>query len=65
MDYLNVIEIAWNMDDTPEKEKLLEQAITIADKYNDLKTSVEAREMLITSYMTTGFPKKQLQALVG
>ncbi|MBC1389955.1 hypothetical protein JL739_03455 [Listeria welshimeri] len=62
MDYLNVIEIAWNMDDTPEKEKLLEQAITIADKYNDLKTSVEAREMLITSYMTTGFPKKQLQA---
>ncbi|MBC2101420.1 tetratricopeptide repeat protein [Listeria marthii] len=62
MDYLNALEEAWGMDDNAEKVKLLEQAITSADMYNDVESAVEARELLIETCLTAGFPKKQLKA---
>lgn len=62
MDYLNALEEAWGMDDTSEKVKLLEQAIASADMYNDVESAVEARELLIETCLTAGFPKKQLKA---
>ncbi|ECJ9734885.1 hypothetical protein [Listeria monocytogenes] len=62
MDYLNALEEAWGMDDTSEKVKLLEQAIVSADMYNDVESAVEARELLIETCLTAGFPKKQLKA---
>ncbi|MBC2000248.1 tetratricopeptide repeat protein [Listeria marthii] len=62
MDYLNALEEAWGMDDNAEKVKLLEQAIASADMYNDVESAVEARELLIETCLTAGFPKKQLKA---
>lgn len=56
MDYLNALEEAWGMDDTSEKVKLLEQAIASADMYNDVESAVEARELLIETCLTAGFP---------
>ncbi|EEJ0015598.1 hypothetical protein [Listeria innocua] len=62
MDYLNDIEEAWGMDDNAEKVKILERAIASADMYNDVENGIEARDMLIDTCLTAGFPKKQLQA---
>ncbi|ECL7896811.1 TPA: hypothetical protein LWI60_002367 [Listeria innocua] len=62
MDYLNDIEEAWGMEDTAEKVKILERAIASADMYNDVENGIEARDMLIDTCLTAGFPKKQLQA---
>ncbi|MBC1318739.1 hypothetical protein HBP58_02380 [Listeria welshimeri] len=62
MDYLNDLESVWGMDDTPEKVKVLERIIAGADLYNNIEDDIEAREMLIESCFTVGFPKKQLQA---
>lgn len=62
MDYLNDLESVWGMDDTPEKVKVLERIIAGADLYNNIEDGIEAREMLIETCFTVGFPKKQLQA---
>ncbi|MBC2290645.1 hypothetical protein HCB34_09140 [Listeria welshimeri] len=62
MDYLNDLESVWGMDDTPEKVKVLERIIAGADLYNNIEDGIEAREMLIETCFTIGFPKKQLQA---
>ncbi|MBC1611858.1 hypothetical protein HB946_03650 [Listeria welshimeri] len=62
MDYLNDLESVWGMDDTPEKVKVLERVIAGADLYNNIEDGIEAREMLIETCFTVGFPKKQLQA---
>ncbi|MBC1454143.1 hypothetical protein HB767_04125 [Listeria welshimeri] len=62
MDYLNDLESVWGMDDTPEKVKVLERIIAGADLYNNIEDGIEAREMLIDTCLTVGFPKKQLQA---
>ncbi|WP_343363372.1 hypothetical protein [Listeria seeligeri] len=62
MSYLEDLEIAWQMEDNAEKIKVLERAIASADMYNDLPNSIEARDMLIDTCMSVGFPKKQLQA---
>ncbi|MBM5635453.1 hypothetical protein [Listeria ivanovii] len=62
MSYLEDLEIAWQMENTAEKIKVLERAIASADMYNDLPNSIEAREILIDTCMEIGFPKKQLQA---
>ncbi|MBC1496700.1 hypothetical protein HB880_02310 [Listeria welshimeri] len=62
MDYLNDLESVWGMEDTPEKVKVLERIIAGADLYNNIEDGIEAREMLIETCFTVGFPKKQLQA---
>ncbi|MBC1494307.1 hypothetical protein HCI94_03635 [Listeria welshimeri] len=62
MDYLNDLESVWGMEDTPEKVKVLERIISGADLYNNIEDGIEAREMLIETCFTVGFPKKQLQA---
>ncbi|MBF2597937.1 hypothetical protein [Listeria welshimeri] len=62
MDYLNDLESVWGMDDTSEKVKVLERIIAGADLYNNIEDGIEAREMLIETCFTVGFPKKQLQA---
>ncbi|MBC1363184.1 hypothetical protein HB797_02850 [Listeria welshimeri] len=62
MDYLNDLESVWGMEDTPEKVKVLERVIAGADLYNNIEDGIEAREMLIETCFTVGFPKKQLQA---
>ncbi|ECB9821904.1 hypothetical protein FL865_10290 [Listeria monocytogenes] len=62
MDYLNDLESVWGMDDTPEKIKVLERIIAGADLYNNIDDGIEARDLLIDTCLTAGFPKKQLQA---
>ncbi|EAF1852413.1 hypothetical protein CIL24_03910 [Listeria monocytogenes] len=62
MDYLNDTQTVWGMEDTPEKIKVLERIITGADAHNDVESGIEARDMLIETCLTVGFPKKQLQA---
>ncbi|PZG55057.1 hypothetical protein C1909_02640 [Listeria ivanovii] len=62
MSYLEDLEMTWQMEDNAEKVKVLERAITSADMYNDLENAVEARDMLIDTCLTAGFPKKQLKA---
>lgn len=62
MSYLEDLEMAWQMEDDAEKIKVLERAIASADMYNDVDNAIEAREMLIDTCLTAGFPKKQLQA---
>lgn len=63
MDYLNDIEEAWGMDDNAEKVKILERAIASADMYNDVENGIEARDMLIDTCLTAGFPKKTITSL--
>ncbi|ARM72592.1 TPA_asm: hypothetical protein GIN74_02625 [Listeria monocytogenes] len=63
MSYLEDLETAWQMNENdPERIKVLERAIASADMYNDLQSSVEARDMLIDTCYLVGMPKKQLQA---
>lgn len=62
MDYLKDMKTVWGMEDSPEKIKILERIIAGADAHNDVETGIDARDMLIETCLTVGFPKKQLQA---
>ncbi|MDT0013615.1 hypothetical protein [Listeria cossartiae] len=62
MDYLVDFDMSWDLEDGPERIKLLERVIAGADAHNDMDTAIEARDILIDTCSVVGFPKKQLQA---
>ncbi|MBC2101421.1 hypothetical protein IBB80_01440 [Listeria marthii] len=62
MDYLVDFDMSWDLEDGPERIKLLERVIAGADAHNDMDTAIEARDILIDTCSAVGFPKKQLQA---
>lgn len=62
MDYLVDFDMSWDLEDGPERIKLLERVIAGADAHNDISTAIEARDILIEVCSKVGFAKKQLQA---
>ncbi|EAD0069994.1 hypothetical protein NB52_04405 [Listeria monocytogenes] len=62
MDYLVDFDMSWDLEDGPERIKLLERVIAGADVHNDISTAIEARDILIEVCSKVGFAKKQLQA---